>query len=105
MRVGKLRHRLVIQTYTDAVNAYGEPSRTWTTFATVFADIRPVSGREYLASDKVQAEVSTVIVIRYLDGLLPKMRCTNAGRTFEIVAALPDRTNATLQQLMCNEVV
>ncbi len=104
MRVGKLRHRLVIQTYTDTPTAYGEPNRTWTTFATVYADIRPVSGREYLAASKVQAEVSSVIVIRYLTGMAPKMRCTNGGRTFEVVAVLPDRTDATLMQLMCNEV-
>ncbi len=104
MRVGRLRNRLTIQTYSDAVNSYGEPVRTWTTFATVFGEIRPVSGREYLSSDKAFAEISSVITIRFLAGLLAKMRAVCGARTFEIVAALPDRTNAKMMQLYCNEV-
>jgi len=105
MKVGRLRDRLTIQTYTDAFNDYGETTKTWATFATVYAEIRPVTGREYLQSDKLQGEISHIITIRWLDGVLPKMRATDGTRTFEIVAPLPDRTNAKMMRLMCNEKV
>lgn len=103
MKTGRLRDRLTIQTYTVSLNTYGETVKTWTTFATVYSEIRPVSGREYLQSDKVQAEISHVITIRFLAGVLPKMRATDGTRIFEIVASLPDRKNKTMLQLMCNE--
>lgn len=105
MKVGRLRDRLTIQTYTAAYNSYGETTKSWSTFATVFAGIRPVTGREYLMAEKDQGEISHVITIRFLSGVLPKMRATDGIRTFEIVSALPDRTNKKMMQLYCNEKV
>jgi SPP1 family predicted phage head-tail adaptor len=104
MKVGRLRYRLVISTYTESLNDYGELTPTWTTFATVYADITPVSGREYLQSERVQGEITHRITIRHLAGVLSKMRASDGSRTFEIEAIIPDRTNKKMITLMCKEL-
>jgi hypothetical protein len=38
-RIGHLRSRVVIQSYTESVNAFGERAKTWTTAATVWAKV------------------------------------------------------------------
>lgn len=105
MKVGRLRNRVTVQSSTDTVNDCGELVQTWATFEEVYAEVRSVSGREYLQTDKVRAEVSHVITIRYLAGLLPNMRIVHGTKTFEIVAILPDRTDARMMQIMCNQQV
>ena len=103
MKTGRLRDRLTIRTYTASIGTNGENTRSYTTFATVFAEILPVSGKEYLINDRVQGEISHKITIRYLSGLLPKMNGVCGSRTFEFVAILPDRKNADSIIIMANE--
>jgi len=105
MQAGKLRNRITIQTYTDSIASNGETTKTWTTFATVFAEIRPISGRELVMAGKVQGELSHVIKIRFISGVLSKMRITDGTRTFEIVAAVPDRTNSRDLIITANQKV
>ena len=103
MQVGKLRDLITVQTYADTIAANGETTKSWTTFAQVFAEIRPVSGREYMQGEKVQGDVSHVIYIRHLPGLLNKMRITDGTRIFQIMSALPDRTNNKMMTIYANE--
>jgi len=104
MKVGRLRHRITIQTYTAAVAANGETTKTWTTFKTVYAEVRPVSAREILKGEKSQQEITHVATIRYLSGVLAKMRLTWESRTLEILGVVPDRTDEKMMQLTCKEV-
>lgn len=105
MESGRLRDRLTIQHYTTSIASNGETVKDWSTFATVFASIRPLSGREYFASSqKVQAELSHEITIRYLEGITSKMRGTDGARTFEFVSVLPDRTNSKFIKIFANEI-
>lgn len=103
MIVGRLRDQVVFETPSGTLNTYGEPVDTWSTFATVFGELRSVSGSEYLKSDRIQGDVSHQITVRFLSGLLPKMRAKVGTRVFEIAAILPDRTNAKFQQVIVRE--
>ena len=104
MQTGKLRTPVTVQTYTDSIAANGETTKTWSTFLTgVYAEIRPVSGKEYLESDKVQGEISHIIYMRWATGILSKMRITDGTRTFEIVTPLPDRMNRKMLTIYANE--
>ena len=103
MNTGRLRERIIIQTYSDSSNDYGETVKNWTTFATVFAGKRSVTGREYIQNDKVKGEVSHVFRIRYLDGVQDKMRILLGSRVFEIRAVLPDRIDEIYQDIVTNE--
>ena len=38
-RIGHLKSRVIIQSYTESVNAFGERAKTWTTTATVWGKV------------------------------------------------------------------
>lgn len=102
---GRLRHRIVIQSPTETINSYGEREQTWATFATVWASIEPMRGRELLEAQQINAELSVKIRIRYLASVKPKYRISWDSRTFEInsIANIEERDREI--ELMCTELV
>jgi SPP1 family predicted phage head-tail adaptor len=74
MRSGKLRHRVVIKKPVETQNTFGEPEVRWQDFATVWAAIEPLRGREYFAAKQINAEVEANVTIRYLEGMSAKMK-------------------------------
>lgn len=103
MNSGRLRTPIVIQTCSETTASNGESSRTWTAFASPFAELKPLSGREYLRNDQTRGEITHQIKLRYVSGVTDKMRIISGSRIFEIVAVLPDRTNARELVIMANE--
>ena len=89
MKAGQLRHRVAIQSRLEVVDDIGQPSTSWLTTATVWADVRYLSG---LSAIKSGADVSlTKCSVRM------RHRAVNAGQrivygdeVFEIDAVLPD---------------
>ena len=105
MRTGRLRHRVKIQDYTESQNTFGETTKTWTDYATVWAAIEPVKGREFWESQQVNAEITTKITMRYLAGIKPKMRILYGIRIFEIDSVInPDERNRELQLLVMENI-
>lgn len=104
MQSGKLRDYITIQTYTDAVNYYGETTKNWVTFQNMYASILSISGREYIQSEKVQGDSIHKIKIRHLAGVTDKMRVLHNTTIYEIEAVLPDRTSDKHQLLMCRKL-
>lgn len=49
MQVGRMRYRIEIQDYKSTQDADGFETREWMTVHTVWADIVPVSSKEYMA--------------------------------------------------------
>ena len=89
MKAGQLRHRCEIQTRVDTVDSIGQPSTSWLTTATVWADVRYLSG---LSAIKSGADVSVSKC-----SIRMRKRAVNAGQrivygneVFEIDAVLPD---------------
>ena len=105
MRSGNLKHKIEIQAFTETQNDYGEVIKGFTTFATVYASIIPLSGKEYFASKSVNAEISHKIECRYVSGVLPSMRIVFGSRVFNIVSALNIREANRTLQIMATEVV
>ena len=88
MRAGLLRHRLTILNPTDVSSSWNSTETTWTTYATVWGSIEPISGREYYEAEQVQSQVRHMIIIRFIHGVTPNMRISFEGRTFKIIAAI-----------------
>ena len=105
MQIGKLRHRITLQKQVNTVNDYGAAVTTWKNVATVWADVRPLSGREYFSAQQVQSEITTQIWLRHLDGIKPSMRVKFGKRFFEIVSVLNTQERNVSLQLMCKEAV
>lgn len=66
MRAGKLRRRVLIQKRVVTQDTFKQQVTNWLDFLTsVPADIQSLSGRELLAAQAVNAEVTHQIVLRF----------------------------------------
>lgn len=84
-RAGAMRHRIAIQVRSTTQTPSGQPAFVWTNLAEVAAAVEPLmGGREILASSERQARIPTRFRIRYLAGVLPKMRIVWDSRWFDI---------------------
>ena len=103
---GKLNKRVVIQHQvagSPLQNSYGELNHVWETYATVWASIEPIQGREFWAQQQVQSEVSVRIRIRYLAGVTSDMRVQFGARIFSIEGVIEPKEQHREIQLMCSE--
>lgn len=84
MRAGDLDRKIVIQSFTETQDAYGAPVKTWAAFATVWAQVRPVRGREGFEAEQVAAQILATFRIRYLAGVLLTMRISYDGKVWNL---------------------
>ena len=101
---GKLRHRITLQTPVEARNGYNEAITTWSTVATVWASVEPISGREFFAAEHVQSEVTHRVRMRWQSGITPDMRVLFDSRVLKVEAVINYGERRTDLQLMCQEV-
>lgn len=97
MQVGRMRYRIEIQDYKSTQDADGFETREWMTVHTVWADIAPVSGKEYMASNRETAEITNKIYIRFRSGIKSTMRIKHGDRIFEIESVLGDKRSGMLK--------
>ncbi|WP_366923873.1 phage head closure protein [Metallumcola ferriviriculae] len=105
MRIGKLRHRVTIQEYVASRDSFGAENPEWIDLKTVWANVSPVSGKEYFASQQLSAEITTKIMMRYRPGITPKMRVIFDDRIFEIISVINLESQNIELNLMCKEEV
>lgn len=85
MRAGSLNKKITIQKLGDAVDDFGGIIEGgYQDFATVWASINPVTGKEAFLSNTDFSTVSHKIKIRYLAGIDASMRIFWNDRFFEI---------------------
>jgi SPP1 family predicted phage head-tail adaptor len=65
MRIGKLRHKIELQSSTATSDSVGQKIKTWTTYATVWAWIRPMSGGEMMRAQQPVGEITHKVTVRY----------------------------------------
>ena len=65
MHAGELRHRIQLQSCAVSQDAFGAPTKAWSTYATVWASVEPLSGREALIAQQANPELSHLVTIRY----------------------------------------
>ena len=104
LRSGTMDYLAVVQTPTESANAIGEPILTWSTFATRWVAILPLSGNEQITALANEGNVTHRIRMRYTAGIKPKMRLVSEGRTFEIMSVV-ERGRREEHELMASEVV
>lgn len=86
-RIGKFRHRVEIQTYTNSVDEEGGNNRSWATAATVWAKVNPISGKEREEGRQTESKLSHRITMRkYEAGLTAEDRIKFDGKFYNIIA-------------------
>ena len=95
VRPGRLRTQITIEQLaagSPQQTASGQPDTSWTTYATVMAEIQPTLGREFFAAQATLSEVNTKIRVRYMagvtDGITAAMRINAGGVIYTIKAAI-----------------
>ena len=104
LKSGIMDQKATIQTPTEGTNSIGEPTFTYSTFATRWMALLPVSGAERVASLQNEGTVTHRVRMRYTSGLKPKMRLVSEGRTFEIDSVV-ERGRREEHELLVTEVV
>jgi SPP1 family predicted phage head-tail adaptor len=104
MNIGRMRYRIEIEDLIKITDQDGFTTEEWIPFAEVWADITPVSGREYFDSAQDLSEVTSKIYIRYLKGIKSIMRIKHKDRLFNIQSILQDERNG-ITTMMAKEVL
>jgi SPP1 family predicted phage head-tail adaptor len=100
----RLNKRVTIQKAGAGQDALGQPVKGWTNLVTagdgkVWAEVKDVNGRQYVAAQAGQNAVQTQITIRSREGVLPTMRVLYGSNIYDIEAVL-EADSRTLA-LMC----
>lgn len=109
MDAGKLRHRILVQSPTRTVNAFGEPVISWTPAVAVCersASVTPLSGVELERARQVQEEVTHQVVLRgdpETRTITPADRVVFEGRFLQIVSVLDRDERGIELTLLCKE--
>lgn len=102
----KLNQRVTFQSATEAKNAVHEIIQTWanvSTNPTVWAEIEPVTGKEYFDAQQLRAESAVKITIRARADITPKMRAVHGSTTYEI-DYVPPYVRQMYITLMCHVI-
>jgi SPP1 family predicted phage head-tail adaptor len=89
MDIGRLNKRITIEQQSTTYDAVGQLVESWSTFATVWANIKHNSGAETIKSDAITSTVRASFRIRYLQGVDAGMRVTYQSSLYRITAVLP----------------
>ncbi|HDR9185282.1 phage head closure protein [Burkholderia vietnamiensis] len=108
VRAGTLRHALTFQRKSTAQDDLGQPQNVWVDAFKCRGEVSPVSGRELLAAQAVQTEVTHTISVRYRPELQnPKevaaMRVLFGSRVFDINASMNQDERNRLVMLQAKE--
>lgn len=107
---GVMRHRGTIQERLESQDATtGAITYTWQTvnddrgnWSSVPAHKMPISAREFEAAAATQDQVSTRWVLRWMPGVLPKMRWLSEGVAYDINGIMEDlNTGRDYMTLSC----
>jgi SPP1 family predicted phage head-tail adaptor len=105
MKAGRLRHRITIQKNAIIRDELGSEFYQQIDVATVWAEVKAISGRELMASGSVYSEATIRIWLRYRDDVTTANNiiykgANTRGTAFDIVAVIPDAKHTRLE-LLC----
>ncbi|MFK3708178.1 phage head closure protein [Klebsiella sp. NPDC088457] len=97
MQAGKLRHRVVPQKFISVQDPQtGEIVKNWVNLVQftddngIWAEVYPLSAREFTAAQATQNEITTRITIRRRDDITAKCRILYRGKIYNVEGVLPD---------------
>lgn len=106
---GILRHRVTIERLSEqAANAFGETPVTpdqWMPLRTIWANVRAVSAREAVQSDRTQNTITYMVRVRTQPDLTTKHRLRWQGGVLNIQSILLKGIRLEEQEVLCAEQV
>jgi SPP1 family predicted phage head-tail adaptor len=107
MQAGRLRERIAFQRRTESLDGYGEDQGAWTAIVSNWpADVSPLFGREFFASQQTQSDISVRIVCRYsseISGVTVKDRIQHGATYYDIRSIINVNSRNRELQFMCTQ--
>lgn len=104
MRIGAMRHRIIIEKNTPTRSGTGAEVESWATFVTVWSQRKDEPGREFVAGDQKVAKRKRVYLIRWRAGLDEEMRVNDGGEVWDIHSINELGNRAALEILATRQV-
>ena len=98
MNPGELRHKIKFQIQDLEQEVWNDVFSCW-------ANVNPISGREYYQAETVNSDLTHRIRLRYRKGITPDMRILYKDRIFYIVSVINEYEKNYALQLMCRELI
>ena len=83
MKIGKLRHLIRFIDYKTATNEYGETEKSEIEVLKTWAEVKPVTSKEYFSQGDF-LKTTHRIIVRYSDIIKPTQKIKFEDREFEI---------------------
>lgn len=81
--VGRMR-KVSIERLTETRGEYGEATRSWSPHKTMYAEVKPISGREYFAADKETTMRTILFYMHYTKDISVKDRIAYESEHYDI---------------------
>lgn len=102
MRAGDLDQRVTVERLQGGEDELGQPlPDTWAPLFTCWAAVEPLVGREFIAAQAAQSEVTARIRMRHRPGVLPTDRVMHEGTAYGISSVIDPRSGGSELVLMC----
>lgn len=74
-KIGRLDKRVSIQRRSSTKDSYGQEIDSWTTIAQVWAQVKPLGGKERMRSTAMVVEsiLTHTVTVRYSESLMPPL--------------------------------
>lgn len=102
LRAGTLNRKVSLQRKTGK-DAYGQPSDTWTEYASVWGAVLQLNGKEHLGANTVVDVSSASIRVRFRQDVVAGDRAVCQGQAFHIANVLSNVATREYTDLICTE--
>jgi len=99
---GRLSQRITLQSKSVVRDAMGGETLTWVDAASVWAEIRPLRGRDLVAAQQVTSEVTARITIRYRSDVQADWRILHGSQIYDILAVVDPQARHEVLELECS---
>lgn len=104
MRSGELKHYVEFQTRAITQTAYLDQDTTWTTTFEDWIKIEPLSSRDLIAAQAINAAVTHKVTMRFRAGITVAMRILYGSRIFDIrTPPRNTREQSRMMEFECEE--
>ena len=104
MKAGQLDQRVTVERFSRTEDELGQPIETWAPLFTCWAEVSPLVGREFIAAQAAQSEVTARIRMRFRPWMTAQDRVIHNGTTYNIVSLVDVRSGHRELVLMCKAV-
>ncbi|MEO0618818.1 MAG: phage head closure protein [Pseudomonadota bacterium] len=101
--LGELRHRLTLEMRNVESDDAGGEIVTWIGGATVWGEVTPLSGVEFLRQDRLASTLTHRVRLRYRDDVSAAVRLRLGGRIFEILSVRDVEERHRWLECLCEE--